>query len=121
MSQDEETRFRSEAAKHLVDGWLSFRVYPAEKSTRSCETDANTAGGAASSSAPAASADSSEAAADPCQCDAVPDHGVKRVRWSPQVQGTRDSDPNASMETAENRLYTLTRVHDGRAGRRPLR
>ena len=44
------------------------------------------------------------ASTDPYPSDAVQDHGVKRARWSPQVQDTREFGPNDSMETAEVRL-----------------
>ena len=89
LTGDEERTFGSEAAKFRVDGWLAGRVEPAEKSTRRGDTESITPSGAASSSAPAAAADSSIAAVDQYQSDAVPAHGVQRVRWSPQVQDTR--------------------------------
>ena len=60
-------------------------------------------GGAASSSAPAAAASgsvpmavSSSSADERFRSDEVPDHGVKRVRWSPHEQDTKEFDPNES-------------------------
>ena len=32
LAEDEETNFRSEAAKHRVEGWLASRVEPTDKS-----------------------------------------------------------------------------------------
>ena len=59
--------------------------------------------GAASSSAPAAAASgsvpmavSSSSADERFRSDEVPDHGVKRVRWSPHAQDTKEFDPNES-------------------------
>ena len=49
MVEDEQTKFRSEAAKLRVDGWLAGRVKSAEKIRRSGETDSNTPSGGASS------------------------------------------------------------------------
>ena len=57
----------------------------------------------------AAAASSSSAAADQYQGFAFPGHGVKRMRWSPQVQDTREFDPNESMETARVQPQGLLR------------
>ena len=58
---------------------------------------------AASSSAAAAAASgsvpmavSSSSADERFQSDEVPDHGVKRARWSPHEQDTKEFDPNES-------------------------
>ena len=75
--------------------------------------------GAASSSAPAAAASSSvpavssssSVAAERFQSDEVRDHGVKRARWSPQVQDTNELGPSESS-------VRTTSVHDGGSGRR---
>ena len=79
--QDEETKFRSEAAKLRVEGWLASRVESTEKS-RGCDAVSHAPSGAASSSAPAAAASSSasavassSSAAERFQSDEVPDHG----------------------------------------------
>ena len=95
LAEEEETKFRSEAAKLRVDGWLAGRGESAQKPTRGGDTESHSPSEAASSSAPAV-ASSSSAAADQYQGGAVPDHGVKRVCWSPQVQDTRELDPNES-------------------------
>ena len=97
LAKDEETKFRSEAAKLRVDNWLASRVESTEK-PRSGDAVSHEPSGAASSSAPAAAASgsvpmavSSSSAAERFRCDEVPDHGVKRVRWSPHEQDTNES------------------------------
>ena len=59
--------------------------------------------GAASSSAPAAAARgsvpmtvSSRSADERFRNDEIPDHGVKRVRWSPHEKDTKEFDSNES-------------------------
>ena len=59
--------------------------------------------GAVSSSAPVAAASgsvpmavSSKSADERFRSDEVPDHGVKRVRWSPREQDTKEFDSNES-------------------------
>ena len=81
MAEDEETTFRSEAATLRVDNWLASRGESTEK-PRSGDVASHEPSGAASSSAPAAVASGS------VPMDEVPDHGVKRVRWSPHAQDT---------------------------------
>ena len=95
LAEDEETKLRSEAAKLRVDNWL-------EKS-RSGDVVSHEPSGAASSSAPAAAASgsvpmavSTSSADERFRSDEVPDHGVKRVRWSPHEQDTKEFDPNES-------------------------
>ena len=39
---------------------------------------------------------SSSSADERFRSDEVPDHGVKRVRWSPHEQDTKEFDPNES-------------------------
>ena len=100
LAEDEETKFISEAAKLRVEGWLASRVESTDKS-RGGDALSHAPSGVASSSAPAAAASSSAppvassspAAAERFQSDEVPDHGVKRVRWSPHVD-TSDLDPS---------------------------
>ena len=89
LAEDEETNLRSEAAKLRVDNRLASRV--------------ESPSGAASSSEPAAAASgsvpmavSSSSADERFRSDEVPDHGVKRVRWSPHEQDTKEFDPNES-------------------------
>ena len=87
LAEDEETKFRPEA-KLRVEGWLAGRVESTDESSGGDKVSreprgvgsslAPAAAAAASSSAPA----SSSAAAARFQSDEVPDHGVKRVRWS---------------------------------------
>ena len=84
LAQDEETSVRSEAAQQLVGGWLAGRVASTENASRSGDAAVDMPSGsaaAASSSAPAVEV--------PDPGDEVPDHGVKRVRCSPQVQDTK--------------------------------
>ena len=107
LAQDEETKFRSEAAKLRVDNWLSSRVESAER-WRSGDAVSHAPSGAASSSAQAAAASSSapavasssSAAAEQFRSDEVPDQGVKRVRWSPQVQDTTELCPSESRSNS---------------------
>ena len=56
LAEDEETKFRSEAAKLHFDGWMASRIESAEKSTRGGDPKSHAPTGAASSSAPAAAA-----------------------------------------------------------------
>ena len=64
--------------------------------------------GAASSSATAAAAASgsvpmavsSSSADERFRSDEVPDHGVKRVRWSPHAQDTKEFDPNEPSDAS---------------------
>ena len=100
--EDEETKLRSEAAKLRVDNWLASRVESTEK-PRSGDVVSLESSGLASSSAPAAAASESVPMAVPSssaderfRSDEVPDHGVKRVRWSPHGQDTKEIDPNES-------------------------
>ena len=58
FAEDEETKFRSEAAQLRVEGWLASRVESTEKS-RGGDAVSHAPSGAASSSAPAAAASSS--------------------------------------------------------------
>ena len=58
MAEDEETKFRSEAAKLRAEGWLASRVESTNKS-RSGDSVSREPSGAASSSAPAAAASGS--------------------------------------------------------------
>ena len=102
LAEDEETKLRSEAAKLRVDNWLASRVGSTEK-PRSGDVVSHEPSGAASSSAPAAAASgsvpmavSSSSADERFRSDEVPDHGVKRVRWSPHEQETKEFDPNES-------------------------
>ena len=102
LAEDEETKLRSEAAKLRVDNWLASRVGSTEK-PRSGDAVSHEPSGAASSSAPAAAASgsvpmavSSSSADERFRSDEVPDHGVKRVRWSPHEQDTKEFDPNKS-------------------------
>ena len=99
LAEDEETKFRSEAAKLRVDHWLASRVESTEK-PRSGDAVSHEPSGAASSSAPAAAsgsvpmAVSSTSADERFRSDEVPDHGVKRVRWSPHEQDAKEFDTN---------------------------
>ena len=100
LAEDEETKFRSEAAKSRVDNWLASRVESAEKSASvtqpsECDVPSVMQPNAASSSAPAATS-STSAAAERFQGDEVPDHGVQRVRWSPQVEDAVELDQSGS-------------------------
>ena len=102
LAEDEETKLRSEAAKLGVDNWLASRVGSTEK-PRSGDVESHEPSGAGSSSAPAAAASgsvpmavSSCSADERFRSDEVPDHGVKRVRWSPHEQDTKEFDPNES-------------------------
>ena len=106
MAEDEETKFRSEAAQLRVDNWLASRVEPTEK-PRSGDVVSHEPRGAASSSALAAAASgsvpmavSSSSADERFRSDEVPDHGVKRVRWSPHEQDTKEFDPNESSDAS---------------------
>ena len=70
--------------------------------------------GAASSSAPAAAASgsgamavSSSSAYERFRSDEVPDHGVKRVRWSPHAQDTKEFDPNESSDASCQEIHPL--------------
>ena len=63
--------------------------------------------GAASSSAPAAAASvsvpmavSSSSVHERFRSDEVPDHGVKRVRWSPHEQDTKEFEPNETSDAS---------------------
>ena len=97
LAEDEETKFRSEVAMLRVEGRLASRVESTDKS-RDGDTVSREPSGATSSSATAAAArssapapavaSSSSAAAEQFKSDKVPDHGVKRVRWSPPFQDT---------------------------------
>ena len=128
LAGDEETKFRSEAAKLRVEGWWASRVESAEKSTRGGETESHVPSGAASSPAPVAAASSSatavaassSAAGHQHQGDEVPHHGVKKVRWSPQVQDASESDLSETNVRPRG-IETTTRVHDGGSGRRRSR
>ena len=98
LAEDEETKLRSEAG---VDNWLASRVESTEKS-RTGDGVSHEPSGAASSSAPAAAvsgsvpmAVSSSSADERFRSDEV-DHGVKRIRWSPHEQDTKEFDPNES-------------------------
>ena len=100
LAEVEETKYRSEAAKLRVDNWLASRVESTEK-PRIGDAVSHEPSGAASSSAPAAAASgsvpmavSSSSADERFRSDEVPDHGVKRVRWSPHAQDTKEFDPN---------------------------
>ena len=106
LAEDEETKFRSEAAKLRVDNWLASRVESTEK-PRSGDAVSHEPSGAASSSAPAAAASgsvpmavSSSSADERFRSDEVPDHGVKRVRWSPLEQDTKEFDPNEPSDAS---------------------
>ena len=105
LAEDEETKFRSEAAKLRVDNWLASRVESTEK-PRSGDAVSHEPSGAASSSAPAAAsgsvpmAVSSSSADERFRSDEVPDHGVKRVRWSPHEQDTKEFDPNEPSDAS---------------------
>ena len=98
------TKIRSEGASFRVDCRLASGVESADKSTRGGETESHAPSGAASSFALAAAASSSapavasrsSAGAEQFESDEVPDHGVQRVRWSPQVQDTSELDPSES-------------------------
>ena len=122
LAEDEETKFRSEAPKLRVEGW---RVESNQQINRVVVTLCpREPSGAASSSAPAAAASSSapavasssSAAAERFRSDEVRDHGVKRVRWWPHVQGTSELDPSEGR--SPSRVETTTRVRDGGSGRR---
>ena len=102
LAEDEETKLRSEAAKLRVDHWLASRVESTEK-PRGGDAVSHEPSGAASSSAPAAVASgsvpiavSSSSADERFRSDEVPDHGVKRVRWSPHEHDAKEFDPNES-------------------------
>ena len=106
LAEDEETKFRSEAAKLRVDNWLASRVESTEK-PRSGDAVSHEPSGAASSSAPAAAvsgsvsmAVSSSSVDERFRSDEVPDHGVKRVRWSPHEQDTKEFDPNEPSDAS---------------------
>ena len=105
LAEDEENFFRSEAAKFRVDNWLASRVESTEK-PRSGDAVSHEPSGAASSSAPAAAsgsvpmAVSSSSADERFRSDEVPDHGVKRVRWSPHEQDTKEVDPNEPSDAS---------------------
>ena len=97
LAEDEETKLRSEAAKLRAS-----RVGSTEK-PRSGDVVSHEPSGAASSSAPAAAASgsvpmavSSSPADERFRSDEVPDRGVKKVRWSPHEQDTKEFDPNES-------------------------
>ena len=105
LAEDEETKFRSEAAKLRVDNWFASRVESTEK-PRSGDAVSHEPSGAASSS-PAAAASgsvpmavSSSSADERFRSDEVPDHGVKRVRWSPHEQDTKEFDPNETSDAS---------------------
>ena len=95
LAEDEETKFRSEATKFRVDNWLASRVESAESSARVTQPS-----GPSSSSAAAAS--SSSAAAEQFRGDEIPDQGVKRVRWSPRVEGESRSDTRGLKRQPES-------------------
>ena len=102
----------SEAAKLRVDNWLASRVGSTEK-PRSGDVVSHEPSGAASSSAPAAAASgsvpmavSSSSADERFRSDEVPDHGVKRVRWSPHEQDTKEFDPNESSVQIPRQEHT---------------
>ena len=102
LAEDEDEKLRSEAAKLRVDNWLASRVGSTEK-LRSGDVVSHEPSGAASSSAPAAAASgsvpmavSSSSADERFRSDEVPDHGVKRARWSPHEQETKEFDPSES-------------------------
>ena len=106
LAEDEETKLKSEAAKLRVDNWLASRVGSTEKS-RIGDAVSHEPSGAASSSALAAlamwsvpMAVSSSSADERFRSDEVPDHGVKRVRWSPHAQDTKEFDPNESINAS---------------------
>ena len=105
------TQFREEAAKLRVDHWLASRVESAERSSRVTQPS-----GASSSSAPAV-ASSSLAAAEQFRSNEVPDQGVKRVGWPPQVEDTIETG-SERIEVGRPRFEKTTRVHDGGPGRR---
>ena len=84
LAEDEETKFRSEAAKLRADNWLASRLESTEK-PRS---------GDVVSHEPSSSAD------ERFRNDEVPDHGVKRVRSSPHAHDTKEFDPNESSDAS---------------------
>ena len=124
LAEDEETKFRSEAAKLRVEDWLASRVESTDKSSGG-DTVSREPSGAAGSSAMAAAvsssapavASSTSAAAERFQSDEVLDHGVKRVRWSPHVQGTSEVSPSGSSVRPQG-LKRQPESHDGGSGRR---
>ena len=101
LAEDEETKFRSEAGKLRVDGWLAGRVESARNQqevvgpsqTRRVELQA----------AQRQHCIKHSAAADQHQGD-HPGHG-SRGEGSPQVQDTKEFDPNEVMKTADVRLH----------------
>ena len=102
FAEDGETKLRSEAAKLRVDNWLASRVESTEK-PRSGDVLSHEPSGAASSSAPAAAASGSvpmtvsrSSADERFRSDEIPDHGVKKVRWSPHEHKTKEFDPSES-------------------------
>ena len=59
MAEDDETKFRSEAAKLRVGGWLAGRVEQRSNQREVGETESHAPSGAASTSAPAVASSSS--------------------------------------------------------------
>ena len=79
--------------------------------------------GAASSSAPVAAASgsvpmavSSSSADEKFRSDEVPDHGVKRIRWSPHAQDTKEFDLNESSDAS---VQTPSQEHNRGLKRQP--
>ena len=106
LAEDEETKLRSEAAKLRVDNWLASRV---ESTPRSGDAMSYKPSGAASSSAPAAAASRSVPTSVSCssaderfRSDEIPDHGVKRVRWSPHEQDTKEFESSVQIPSQEH-------------------
>ena len=112
LAEDEETKIRSEAAKLRVDNWLASRDGSTEK-PRSGDVVSHEPSRAASSSAPAAAASSAD---ERFRSDEVPDHGVKRVRWSPHEQNTKEFDPNESSDAS---VQTPSQEHNRGLRRQP--
>ena len=106
LAEDEETKLRSEAAKHRVDNWLASRIGSTEK-PRSGDAVSHESSGAASSSAPAAAASgsvpmavSSSSADERFRSDEVPDRGPKMVRWSFHAKDTKEFRQNEPSNTS---------------------
>ena len=59
---------------------------------------------------------SSSSADERFRSDEVPDHGVKRVRWSLHAQDTKESDPNEPSETS---VQTPSQKHNRALKRQP--